>query len=393
LILARLIGELPQLSCEWRLSKSARDGNSKKIEAAIASRILIDRMRERGMNLEHRLTLNFSAQTSTATPSPLQSVAQSAAYSPLVLLIDDDAVSRMHLRICLEKDGYRIAEARTGAEGLQLYSYLHPDIVLLDVLMPGIDGFECCAQLRVLPGSDRTPILMITRLEDQKSVDRAFDAGATDFITKPIHFAVLRQRVRRLIQQSQLQHQMELSNQELRQLASIDSLTQVANRRRFDEYLDQEWQRILCDRQPLSLVLCDIDCFKVYNDTYGHQKGDRCLQQVAQAIQYAAQRPTDLVARYGGEEFAILLPNTAAERAVQVANAVFEQVRALAIPHANSPVSCTVTLSAGVVSLSPDQPLSPSQPSTLEEFIATADRALYQAKKSGRDRCCLDAVI
>ena len=325
------------------------------------------------MTLEHRLTLDSSAQTPDA-------------QSVLILLIDDDAVARMHLRICLQKDGYRIAEAKTGIEGLELYSYLHPDIVLLDALMPGIDGFECCAQLRELPGSDRTPILIITRLEDQKSIDRAFAAGADDFITKPIHFALLRQRIRRLVQQAQLQRQMETTNRELRQLASVDGLTQIANRRRFDEYLDQEWRRTRHDRQPLSLILCDIDFFKAYNDTYGHQKGDRCLQQVAQAIQFAVQRPTDLVARYGGEEFAILLPDTEAEQAVQVANAAFERVRTLAIPHINSLVSSTVTLSAGVASLNPDEHLP------LEDFVATTDRALYQAKKLGRDRCCLNSV-
>jgi diguanylate cyclase (GGDEF)-like protein len=327
-------------------------------------------MRERSMNLEHQLTLNSSAQ-----PSNTQSV--------LVLLVDDDAVARMHLRICLQKDGYRIAEAKTGTEGLQLYKHLHPDIVLLDALMPEMDGFECCAQIRKLPGSDRIPILIITRLDDQKSVDRAFAAGAADFITKPIHFAVLRQRIRRLVQQSQLQQQMETTNRELRQLASIDSLTQIANRRRFDEYIEQEWRRLLRDRQPLSLILCDIDCFKAYNDTYGHQKGDRCLQQVAQAIQYAAQRPTDLVSRYGGEEFAVLLPNTDAERAFHTAITAFERVRTLAILHINSSVSSTVTLSAGISSQEPDEH------STLEEFIANADRALYQAKEQGRNRCCL----
>ena len=324
------------------------------------------------MNLEPQLTLNSSAQPPDA-------------QSTLVLLIDDDAVARMHLRICLQKEGYRIAEAKTGTEGLELYSHLRPDIVLLDALMPEMGGFECCTHIRLLPNGDRTPILIVTRLEDQKSVDRAFAAGATDFITKPIHFAVLRQRIRRLVQQSQLQQQMETVNQELRQMASVDSLTQVANRRRFDEYIDQEWRRMLCDRQPLSLILCDIDCFKAYNDTYGHQKGDRCLQQVAQAIQYAVQRPVDLVARYGGEEFAVLLPNTDAERAVQIAKAAFERVRTLAIPHINSLVSGTVTLSAGVASQEPDQH------STLEEFIRAADRALYQAKKLGRDRCCLSA--
>lgn len=316
-----------------------------------------------------------------------------SAQPVVVLLIDDDAVIRIHLRLGLEKEGYRIVEAETGIEGLQLYSHFRPDIVLLDGVMPGMDGFECCAQLHSLPGGDATPILMITGLNDQESVDRAFEVGAADFVTKPVHFAVLRQRMRRLIQQSQLQQQLtatnkqlEAANRELLRLVLVDGLTDVANRRRFDEYLEQEWQRTLRERLPLSLILCDIDFFKAYNDTYGHQKGDYCLQRVAQAIQQAVQRPADLVARYGGEEFAILLPNTEAEGAVHVAKIVCEQVRGLAIPHVNSPVGNNVTLSAGVVGL------QPPQPSTLEEFITAADRALYRAKALGRNRCCLNTL-
>ncbi|MBD3881844.1 PleD family two-component system response regulator [Phormidium tenue FACHB-886] len=314
------------------------------------------------------------------------------AQPVVVLLIDDDAVVRIHLRLGLEKEGYCIVEAETGIEGLRLYSHFQPDIVLVDGVMPGMDGFECCAQLHALPGGDSTPILMITGLDDQESVDRAFGVGAADFVTKPVHFAVLRQRMRRLIQQSQLQQQLtatnkqlEAANRELLRLVLVDGLTDVANRRRFDEYLEQEWQRTLRERLPLSLILCDIDFFKTYNDTYGHQKGDCCLQKVAQAIQQAVQRPADLVARYGGEEFAILLPNTEVEGAVHVAKTVCEQVRGLAIPHANSPVG-NVTLSAGVVGL------QPHQPSTLEEFITAADRALYRAKALGRNRCCLNTL-
>ena len=304
----------------------------------------------------------------------------------LVLLIDDDAVMRMHLRLCLDQEGYEIIEAKTGQDGLEIYSRERPDIVLLDAVMPGIDGFECCERLQALAGDRPTPILMITGLEDRASVDRAFAVGAMDFVTKPVHFAVLRQRVRRLIQQSQLQQQLETANRELLRLVSLDGLTQVANRRRFDEYLDTEWRRMQREQLPLALVLCDIDFFKSYNDTYGHQAGDRCLQQVARALQDFIKRPADLVARYGGEEFALLLPNTHAAGASAVASATCRVVSTLAIPHTNAPVHQTVTLSAGVASLIPSPEISS------EAFVAAADRALYRAKAKGRNRFCLGSL-
>jgi diguanylate cyclase (GGDEF)-like protein len=320
--------------------------------------------------IEHEAMPNFGASNKPA----------------LVLLIDDDAVIRMHLRLCLKKEGYEIIEAKTGQEGLEIYSRICPDIVLLDAVMPGIDGFECCEKLQALAGDRQIPVLMITGLEDQTSVDRAFAAGAADFVTKPVHFAVLRQRVRRLIHQSQLQQQLEAANRELLRLLSVDGLTQVANRRRLDEYLDVEWRRAQREQLSLALVLCDIDFFKSYNDTYGHQAGDRCLQQVAKTLSNAAKRSSDLVARYGGEEFALLLPNTNAYGALRVAKAACGIIRTLAIPHRSAPIHQIVTLSAGVVSLIPSPQISS------DAFVATADRALYQAKAKGRNCFCLGSL-
>jgi diguanylate cyclase (GGDEF)-like protein len=302
---------------------------------------------------------------------------------PLILLIDDDLTTRMHLRLYLENEGYRIAEAKDGREGLTAYSCLRPDMVLLDALMPDIDGFECCAQLQNLPGGNHTPVLIITSLEDQKSVDKAFEVGAADYVTKPVHWAVLRQRVRRLIQQAQLQQQLKAANRELRRQALVDGLTQVGNRRRFDDYLSQEWRRMQREQLPLSLILCDIDCFKPYNDTYGHLAGDRCLQQVAKVIQETIRRPADFVARYGGEEFAVILPHTNQEGAVYIAETLCGKVKALAIPHSQSLVNRYVTISAGVVSI------LPSPDSSVEFLITAADKALYQAKNAGRNQHCL----
>jgi len=266
--------------------------------------------------------------------------------------------------------------------------------VLLDAMMPLMDGFECCTKLQALFAGKSIQILMVTGLEDQESVDLAFNAGATDYVTKPIHWAVLRQRVRRLIHRAQLQRQLEIVNQQLEEanlalqrLVMIDELTQVANRRRFDEYLNLEWRRLAREQQPLSLIFCDIDYFKLYNDTYGHQVGDECLRRVAQVMEETVYRPADLVARYGGEEFAIILPNTSLQGAAHVTESILAALKAVAIPHAKSITSSQVTLSYGVASMIPCCKLSPT---TLVEI---ADQLLYQAKQTGRDRALLQKLI
>ena len=298
----------------------------------------------------------------------------------LILIVDDDPFLRMQLSRALEKEGYQVIAVSNGEEGLAACKSHHPDVILLDAMMPMMDGFECCLQLRGLTGGDRRPILMITGLEDSESVDRAFEAGAADYVTKPIHWPVLRQRVRRLLEQSRLRQELEVANELLQRLIALDGLTQVASRRRFDECLQQEWLRLARDQLPLSLILCDIDFFKVYNDSYGHIAGDHCLQQVARAIDESVKRPADLVARYGGDEFAVILPHTLPEAAIAVAENIRARVKALEIECAHSQISPYVTLSLGVASIIPERESSP------KVLIATADKALYQAKAAGRNR-------
>jgi diguanylate cyclase (GGDEF)-like protein len=310
-------------------------------------------------------------------------VSASEQSLPLVLIADDDPTMRVLLRRAMEIQGYRVIEASHGQECLEMYARLHPDIVLLDAMMPVMDGFECCLELQKLPEASHTPILMITGLEDKVSVDRAFEVGAADYVTKPIHWPVLCHRVRRLINQLRLYQQLESANQELQRLAGSDELTQLANRRYFDKYLYREWQRLSRERRPISLILCDVDCFKIYNDTYGHQAGDACLSQVAAAIGQAAKRSTDLAARYGGEEFIVVLPNTPSRGAIRVAEEIQMLVKKLALPHIASPVSQYVTLSLGIATYTPAPEISEAA------LIKAADEALYQAKNEGRDRYCL----
>lgn len=306
--------------------------------------------------------------------------------TPLILVADDDQFTRQMLHQVLEQEGYSVVEACDGHECLEVYKRTQPNLVLLDAMMPVMDGFDCCTSLQSLPGSEHIPVLMIAELEDRASVNRAFEVGATDYVTKPINLAVLRQRVRILIEKSRLDRELERANRELEQanqklqhLATIDSLTQVCNRRSFDEYLSREWQRMMREFSPLSLILCDVDFFKAYNDTYGHPAGDACLKAVAHAISEAVKRPADLVARYSPEEFAVIVPNTEAIGAAHIAQNIQSKVRALKMPHANSSVSEYVTLSIGIASI------FPTTGSTTDTIIVAADRALSQAKAQGRD--------
>lgn len=178
----------------------------------------------------------------------------------------------------------------------------------------------------------------------------------------------------------QTYQQLEIVNLEFKRLASLDGLTQLANRRRFDEYFEAEWRRSICDHAPLSLILCDIDFFKNYNDSCGHLAGDQCLREVAMALSEIVQQPTHLVARYGGEEFAIILPNTDVAKGAFIAESAVTRIRQLQLLHPKSSVSPYVTLSCGVAGIIPSYGCLPAQ------LIAVADEALYQAKAAGRDQ-------
>ncbi|MGB3613351.1 MAG: PleD family two-component system response regulator [Elainellaceae cyanobacterium] len=304
-----------------------------------------------------------------------------AQTSPLTLLLaDDDLFTRRFLTACFAQEGgYCVVEVDNGAACLEAYHTVEPDIILLDASMPTMDGFECCQRLRAHRPAASLPILMITGLNDSVSVDRAFDAGATDYVTKPIHWPVLRQRVRLYIERHQLHKDLERANQLLHKMAALDGLTQISNRRSFDGRLQREWQRLARESRPLALALFDVDFFKVYNDTYGHLAGDNCLRQIAAAAEQTVRRPADLVARYGGEEFALLMPNTGEAGAVAIAHQLCHAVRQLGIYHGASPMGDHVSLSVGVASLIP----TAEEPA--ESLINAADVALYRAKEQGRD--------
>ncbi|MEM1171996.1 MAG: diguanylate cyclase [Cyanobacteria bacterium P01_H01_bin.35] len=495
--------------------------------------------------------------------------------SSVIMIVDDEQSMRSLLRKALESEGYQIIEAKNGQECLKKCSIKIPDLILIDAIMPEIDGFTCCVKLQELfshnlsnkffpdnnldsnPLLYQTPLLIITSLEDKESVDLAFAVGAMDYITKPIKLPVLRQRVRRIlqineltkelkqqtetarfmtfiqerirqslnlddilnttvdevrnflrtdrvfiykfkpdgtgevvmesvslaqesvvesmsklsgnaqnkftnkeyipigdlipyhveflskfqvkanlvvpiskinteqtsdeyfdyiqqqlwglliahhcskprkwefseidfleclagqlaiaIQQSELYEKLVTANQKLVELANFDSLTKVANRRVFEEYMKREWLRMAREKAPIALIICDVDYFKSYNDTYGHPAGDRCLQAIANVIKTGAKRPADLVARYGGEEFVVILPQTDSTGGFHVAELIRKRLLDLKLVNAGSQVSQFVTMSLGVANT------IPVVDSSWGQLIKIADEALYQAKAEGRN--------
>ncbi len=304
-----------------------------------------------------------------------------------ILVVDDSPTIRAALRGLLERMGHTVVEASDGKEALQMYRQDRPGLVLIDVVMPIMDGYESARHMRETKADEWVPIIFLSSKEADQDLDRAIEAGGDDYLVKPVSFVVLNAKIRALQRlESMRTKQLEMSrdlasaNRELEKLSRQDGLTGIANRRYFDSYLVTEVRRGARERQPLSLILSDVDHFKAFNDCYGHQAGDDCLRRVAAALSSAGRRPADLAARYGGEEFAMVLPGTVLDGAVDVAQAVSRVIEGLAIPHERSAVDRKVTLSQGIVSLTPEKETSS------EDLIQRADQALYLAKQQGRNR-------
>lgn len=292
--------------------------------------------------------------------------------SPRLLIVDDQPINIQALYQAFQAD-HEVFMATSGEQALDFCRRDPPDLILLDVMMPGMDGLEVCRRLKADAATADIPVIFVTAQEDPADETRALEAGGVDFIIKPVNRAVVRARVRTHLT---LKAQADL----LRSLAFIDGLTGVANRRRFDERLFVEWRHCRRGAIPLTLIMIDIDHFKRYNDRYGHQAGDACLQQVAAVIKGNLGRSHDLVARYGGEEFVCLLPDCNPAGAARKAEVLRQAVLALGIPHETSSVAATVTVSLGTATCTPDANASADQ------LLAAADAALYTAKTGGRNR-------
>ena len=318
-----------------------------------------------------------------------------------VLVVDDISENLDLLCSLLSRKGFQVDRATSGNMALTMIQQSSPELVLLDICMPQMDGYEVCQALKLNPETKDIPVIFISALDEVLDKVKAFKVGGVDYITKPFHTAEVIARVdlhlslRRLQKQLEAQNDLlrqevsdrlaaeaalQAANKELQRLAHLDGLTQVANRRSFDNCLAQEWRRLAREQQPLSLILCDVDFFKSYNDSYGHQAGDDCLRNIAGVISAVLKRPSDVVARYGGEEFAIILPNTPPEGATHVAKEIRAALQAMEITHVGSEVSQFVTLSIGIATSIPDASILPMT------IVAEADQALYKAKLEGRDR-------
>lgn len=291
-----------------------------------------------------------------------------------ILVVDDDR-SNLDVLTHILKSQYTVQVAKSGLAALKRARELQPDLILLDIVMPDMNGFEVLADLK---GSDETrhiPVIFITGLTQAEDEEKGFLLGAVDYIVKPFKTAIVKARVRthlRIVKQIQT----------IERLCMIDALTDIPNRRSFDQQIAMEWKRAMRDKSPLSLLMIDVDKFKALNDSYGHPQGDVVLQAIGQMLHTVLKRPADFASRIGGEEFAVLLPSTRLEDALHLAEELRAQTENLQVHSLDNGPPLSVTISIGVTSMIPEQGTQ------FADFVALADEALYAAKNAGRNRVC-----
>lgn len=317
------------------------------------------------------------------------------SHAITILLVDDQPmISEAIRRSLLDEVDISFNYCQDPTKAVKMANQIQPTVILQDLVMPDIDGLMMVRFFRANKTTAQVPIIVLSTKEEAEIKSQAFTMGANDYLVKLPDKVELIARIRyhsksyinllerneafRALQESQ-QH-LALANMELEKLSSLDGLTGIANRRRFDETLKKEWQRNMRNGKMVSLIMIDIDFFKLYNDHYGHQGGDDCLKTVAAVLQKALHRESDVVARYGGEEFAAILPETDSAGAVALAEHMRTLIQELEIPHSKSKVADHISISLGTATLIPERD---SQPDSL---IAIADQALYKAKKNGRNR-------
>lgn len=278
-----------------------------------------------------------------------------------ILIIDDCPTTCIHLKGLLAQVGYSdTMSAASFREAIRVLTDMHKagvgaDLILMDVGLPDTDGIAGTLTIKAQNEFEDIPVIMVTARDDEETFDRAFAAGASDFIVKPVGKVELRARIRsalqlrrELLRGKERERELERLARKLERMSNQDGLTGIANRRCFDDTLVKEWVRNGREDRPIGLLMIDIDHFKLYNDALGHVDGDACLCSVAEAIKAAVHRPGDMVARYGGEEFVVVLPNTDFEGASAVADNIHENIARTGIHHPDSSVDCSITVSIGV---------------------------------------------
>ena len=319
-----------------------------------------------------------------------------------LLIVDDERIIRTIFSSMVQEWDYEVMLAADGEQAWELIESVdEPLIVLLDWIMPGIDGVEMCKRIKQSKNASRTHVIMLTVKSGMEDMVAGFEAGADDFLVKPVDHRELGSRLsvgKRILQyqydleqrnlelmatkkvMEKIMGELQQANEKLKALSTQDGLTGLSNRRNFEEYLEREWQYAQRQREPLTLIMLDVDFFKLYNDTYGHWLGDECLKLVAKVLTDSVKRSGDLVARYGGEEFAVVARNTDSYGSQLLAEKIRLGAVSLEVPHELSKVAPYVTVSLGVATMVPEPNTS------YRSLIETADKALYQAKYEGRNR-------
>lgn len=300
-----------------------------------------------------------------------------------VLVAEDSDVIRMIITKIISSLGHTVIGVENGLEAVETIKNQGQnqkiDLIIMDAEMPVMDGISATHEIRTIVADDWIPIIFLSAHSEDSYLQKALDSGADVYLRKPINKVELSAQIKAMGRIANMKQKLDEVNIQLQNLASQDGLTKIANRRVFNERIVYELRQSYRNKIPFCLALCDIDFFKLYNDTYGHLAGDSCLKKVAKTIERSFKRGNDLVARYGGEEFAILLPATSAEDALPLMEKMLANISALDIPHSASEVAKNITISVGLVSNADDNE-SPNA------FIQLADKALYQAKENGRNR-------
>lgn len=303
-----------------------------------------------------------------------------------ILLVEDSATLRYAMRNYIIDAGHEPLLARSGEEALQLLENTPVDMIIMDVEMPGLNGFETTRLIREWLAGHWIPIIFVTGLNEDENYREGIEAGGDDYLIKPVSFMIIKAKIRAMERIAEMRDQLNQLNTELEALSQLDSLTQIYNRRTFNELAQQQWAQAKRHQQPISALMIDVDHFKLFNDHYGHPAGDACLKKVSQAIKSCLRRSADIFGRYGGEEFVVLLPETDAKGAMRVAQSISQALEQLTLRHDVSPTHQYVTASIGGATC------LRTTGHDLEELIKNADRALYKAKRAGRNRCWVDEV-
>lgn len=296
---------------------------------------------------------------------------------PKLLIVDDQPLNIRLLHELFRND-CDVYMATSGEQALAMSRDLLPDLILLDVIMADMDGHEVCRRLKAAAETSQIPVIFVTGKDHEDDETIGFELGAVDYIRKPFHSVVVRARVMNHLK-------LKLQSDLLREMAMLDGLTGIPNRRSFDERFESIRAHALRAQRPLSLLMIDVDYFKKYNDLYGHMRGDQYLRDVAQALNGNLRRPHDLVGRFGGEEFAVLLPDTDEAGALTVAEQLHSAIARLDIEHRASDVADRVSLSIGAATR------LPTSTASLEQHLQWADEQLYRAKSEGRNRTCIQS--